>query len=225
MAIPGLPALPGGVIFDTVQLLVQDALSLLGGVGATQWGLFLDGEPAVIADNVLAFDFRQGYRDSTFPTEEGSFETYNKVQLPYDVKLTFSTGGSIADRQELQDSIDAIIGSLDSFTAVTPEKVYVQLNPIGQNLRRQARAGVGLLVIDVECKQIRVTAQQQFASSQQQTADGTTTTTSMTIKSVGGVAINQPQSPSAAPTVSDGTVQPFAPTTAQAASFSERFGF
>lgn len=212
MAIPGLPALPSSVIVDALQLLTGDALALLAPSGGSQWGLFLDGEVAVTADNVASFEFKQDMRISNFPVEEGSFATYNKVQLPYDVRLQFSTGGTASDRQALIDSVDAVIASTSLFDAPTPEKVYQNLNPTHQSLRRTARNGVGLLVIDVYCEEVRVTASQQFTSSQQ----GGGTTTVMTIK--------HPQSPSASPQVSDGNVQPVTPSAAQSASFSDARG-
>jgi hypothetical protein len=214
MAIPGLPALAGNVIVDAVQLITADALSIFGALGGPQWGLFLNGDPVVVADNVVSFEFKQDMRISNFPVEEGSFATYNKAQVPYDVRLQFSTGGSVSDRQALTDSVDAVITSTDLFDAVTPEKVYQSINPIHQSLRRTSRNGVGLLVIDVYCEEVRVTATQQFANSSQQ--QGGATTTVMTIR--------QPQSPSAAPQVSDGTVQPVAPTAAQSAAFTDARG-
>jgi hypothetical protein len=155
----------------------------------------------------VAFEFKQDFRISNYPVEEGSFESYNKVQIPYDVRLRFSTGGSVADRQAMIESVDAIIGSTDVFDAVTPEKVYQSLNPVHQDIRRTSRDGVGLLVIDIFCEQVRITATPQFTSSQQpQAASGNTTTQISIIP--GSQLINGPQSPSAAAQVSDGTVQP-----------------
>ncbi len=214
MAIPGLPALADDVVVEALQLVTSDALALLGGAGgpdAPQWGLFLDGEAVVTADNVVSFEFKQDMRISNFPVEEGSFATYNKVQVPYDVRLQFSTGGTVADRQALIDSVDAIIDSTDLFDAATPEKTYLSINPVHQSLRRTARNGVGLVVIDLYCEEVRVTAAQQFVNSQQQQGSAATTTV-MTIK--------QPQSPSASPQVSDGNVQPATPSAADTSMFS-----
>jgi hypothetical protein len=207
MAIPGLPALPGDVVVDELELLVGDALAFLGFSSGPQWGLFLGGEVAVTADNVASFEFRQDMRLSNFPVEEGSFATYNKVQLPYDVRLQFSTGGSAADRQALIDSVDAVIASVDLFDAVTPEKVYESINPTHQSIRRTSRNGVGMVVIDVYCEEVRVTAAQQFASSQSGTGSQ--------------LGVKDPQSPSASPQVSNGTAQPQGLTSAQAALFSQ----
>lgn len=235
----GLPPLPAIVFqdFNPIDLVFGDVLSLLPGTSSDQWGLFLDGEPVVVADNVVGFEFKQDYRIASYPVEEGSFESYNKVQTPFGVRLRFSSGGSAADRQALIESVDNIIGSLDQFDGVTPEKVYENLNPVHQDLHRTARNGVGLLVIDVFCEQVRVTATPQFASSQTSTSTAATGSTATSSSSnfasvqsanqrvAGGFAsINQPQSPSAAPQVSSGTVQAVTPTPDQSASFTDARG-
>lgn len=218
----GVPALLDAVI-NEVALLTADLL-FPGFAGQQQWGLFLNGEPVVVSDNVISFEFKQDYRTSNYNQEEGAFETYNKVQTPYDVRLRFSTGGNAADRQAMLESIDAVVASLDLFDAVTPERVYTSVNPIHQDYRRTARDGVGLLTVDVYCTQIRVTATPQFANSTPTGNTGSANTTT-TISVRPGSQINNPQSPSASPQVSSGTVQPVPATDAQSASFSERFGF
>lgn len=217
MAIPGLPALASNVIIQAVQIVTVDVLSILGAQNGTQWGLFQNGVAVVTADNVLSFDFRTDRRISDYPVEEGAFESYNKVTVPYDVRLQFSSGGSVANRQALIQSIDAIMDSLDKFDAVTPEKVYTSINPVHQAVRRTARNGAGLVIIDLYCRQIRVTTTQQFANSQQQTVSNANPGTTTDISIIPGSQINQPQSPSAAPQVSDGTVQT---TTAAPGQFS-----
>lgn len=221
MAIPGLPALAADIVINAVSLITADILSILGIFGSPQWGLFLNGQPAVIADNVISFEFKQDYRISNYPIEEGAFESYNKVQVPYDVRLRFSAGGSIASRQDLIDSVDAIIGSTDAFDAVTPEKVYQSINPVHQDIRRTSHNGVGLVVIDLYCQQIRVTAAQQFTNAQ--TPSSSTSgqgLPNVTVKP--GSDINTPQSPSAAPQISDGTVQTTAPNASQNAAFVQQ---
>lgn len=215
MAIPGLPALASGIIVQTVQLIAADILSILGLADGPQWGLFQDGLPVVTADNVLSFEFREHRRISKYPVEEGAFESYNKVTVPYDVRLQFSSGGSIANRQALIDSVDAIMDSTDLFDAVTPEKVYLSINPVHQSIRRSGHSGAGLVVIDLYCEQVRVTTSQQFATSQQSSAAQTSSSRRVegTVRIRDTSSINQPQSPSAAPQISGGTVQtiPVAP--------------
>lgn len=212
--VPGVPALargPSNTGFS-IPLLFQDLVSFLVGSEAAQWGLFKDGVPVVIADSVLSFDYRQDFQALTYPIEEGGFETYNKVQLPFAVRLRFGTGGSESDREALLSSIAAAVASNELFDAVTPEAIYLSVNPIHQDYKRD-KNNVGIIAVDVWCTEIRVTATAAFGNTQAtQNAQGgaSNSTTVITARPAGtsAAAINNPQSPSAAPQVNDGIVQP-----------------
>lgn len=223
-ALPGVPPLPRlpGAVGAVVDLLLGDALSLLTGLGGPQWGLFLDGLPVVTAESVVSFEYKQGYRISNFPVEEGLFESYNKVQMPFDVRLRFSMGGDVSDRQALIESAEAAIASLELMDAVTPEAVYESLNPVHMDYRRTAVSGVGLLIVDIFCEQVRATASSSFTNAQQGTGGGLTTAQTVTEISVRPASsIVSPISPSAALQVSGGTVQPITPSSAQQAAIDK----
>lgn len=217
---PGVPAIPRlpGVVGAIVDLLTADARALFGGLEEPPWGLFLNGVPVVTAESVISFDFKKGASISSFPVENGGFESYNKVQRPYDVRLRFATGGTVADRQALEASVAAAVASLDLMDAVSPEAVYPNVNPIFWNYRRTATNGRGLLVIDVFCEEVRVRSSSTFTTS---TSTTTAATPAATSTPASGVPSNTfaerfpststivaPKSPSAAPLVNDGTVQP-----------------
>jgi hypothetical protein len=214
--VPGVPALPRDptAFAQTLVLLASDAVSALLGFSGPQWGLFLNGAPAVIADSVQAFGFRKGFSISTYPQEEGSFQSYNKVQRPFTGRLRFMTGGSVADRQALLDSIDAAVESLDLFDIVTPEEIYTSVNPTSYDYDRSAVRGLGLLAVDVICEQVRTTATSSFSTS---ATSGSTPTGTDNPGAPAGVVergpdlappISSPQTPNAAPQVNGGNVQP-----------------
>lgn len=214
--VPPLPRLPGSVP-AVVQLLIADALSLLGGAVTNVWGLFLNNQAIVTAESVISFEFKQGYTIATFAVERGAFESYDKVQRPFDVRLRFATGGTLADRQDLLESARAACASLELMDAVTPLATYESLNPTHLDYRQTDVRGVGLLVVDVFCEQVRSTASSSFTNSA--TTGATPATTgqpNVTVKpgsdtsfnSRFSAAIVSPQSPSAAPVTNAGTVQP-----------------
>ena len=85
----GLPSLPDSVsIFTNIVLLVADAVTQPSQV-TPQWGIFLDGDPVVVADNVLTFGFKKSARISKYPQEQGAFASYNKVATPAEPGLRF----------------------------------------------------------------------------------------------------------------------------------------
>jgi hypothetical protein len=233
MSIPGLPSLPSDIagVFSEVVLVASDLLGF--GAVSSQWGLFLNGEPVVIADSVLSIEFTQDFSITNAPVEQGSFASYNKVQRPFETTLRFATGGSIADRQNLINSIAAIIGDTNLYDVVTPEVTYTNLNLVHQNYLRSAERGAGLLTIDVRAQEVRPAGLVTSSAAATQTGNtGTTTPVSGTSDtSVGPLtgqdrinngfaAINAPQDPAASPVLNGGNVQPQTPTAAQNSQFT-----
>lgn len=216
---PGVPALPRlpGAIPPVVQLLVSDALGLLGAFGNPTWGLFLDGQPVVTAESVYSFDFKKSAQISNFPVENGGFESYNKVQKPYDVRLRFTTGGTPADRQALIESAEAAVASLDLMIAVTPEAVYPNVNPTHMDYRRTAVSGQGLIVVDLFCEEVRVQSSSTFTTNTAATSSGGSTAATNTGNANNATfnerfpstaSIVSPKGPGAAPLTNGGIVQP-----------------
>lgn len=231
--VPGVPAIPRdpNAAAQILVLLTSDAVDLFSGPSSQQWGLFQNGEPVVVCDNVLAFGFQQRFDASDYQVEDGGFETYNKVQEPFDVRLRFSTGGSTAAKQAFIASIAAIIASTDLFDGVTPEQTYSNINPVFQSYDRSAVRGLGLMTIDVHCIEIRPTGQTQFTTNTATSGSSASVTSGSSamfdndfgaFQNTSGAAplINDPQSPSASPQVSGGTVQPTTPSANDTAAFS-----
>jgi hypothetical protein len=103
---------------------------------------------------------------------KAALSRYNKVQIPFGIVLRFSTGGSLADRQALLESIEAIIGSLDLFDAVTPEKTYSGVNPMHRDYHRSAENGQGLLTVDLHCELVNGGVESEFGNTQSPTSAG-----------------------------------------------------
>lgn len=163
--LPGVPALTGYAAND-VALLLEDAVSeIVGGLGEPQWGIYLDGFPVLTYDNQAAFSYSQDWKISTYPVEEGSFTTYDKVQQPSEIRCRFSAGASVLNRQAMLQSIDAVMNTTDLYDVVTPEVTYLGYNFAHRDYDREA-ASVGLIVVDVWLVEVLQTATEQFQSTQ-----------------------------------------------------------
>ncbi len=166
--VPGVPALASYLVGATAPLFLRsDLLTLINGLIPPQWGIFLDGVPVVDADTVVSFEFKQEWEIMNYPLEQGAFESYNKVQIPFDVRVRYATGGSESDRQNLLTSIEAIASSLDLFDVVTPEQVYNSCNVTHYDYRRTNSQGVGMIVVDVYLKQVSVQTTTEFTNTAQ----------------------------------------------------------
>jgi hypothetical protein len=87
-------------------------------------------------------------------------------------RIRFSSGGSIDDRQSLLDSIDAIAGTTELYDIVTPEAVYTNANIQQYSFQRSSQNGVGLIQVDVQLVEVRVTATADFTNPQSPNAAG-----------------------------------------------------
>ncbi len=155
---------------------------------AKQWGLYLNNQPAIVAESVVSFEIRQDYRIVEYPNESGAFESYDKVWIPYIIHLKLAQGQSDLDRQTFLDSLESLADDTNLYDAVTPEKTYTNVNVQHYDYRRQSDNGVSLIVADLWLEQIIADVSPQFTSV---------------------------KVPSAANPVSGGTVQTQAATTKQ----------
>lgn len=161
----GLPSLPFGVSsFSGIALLVADSIAEFFGIFPQQWGIFFYGVPVVLADNVVTMEFRQDWRISNYPQEEGSFASYNKVAMPFEAKLRFSAGGTLANRQLMLATLNAIAPGTLLYDVVTPERIYSSCNITHLDFKREAN-NVGLLSVDVWLEEVRVVESLSFSNT------------------------------------------------------------
>lgn len=159
------------------------------------WGIF-DGDdaPVIVGDTVAAFENVKDYRISNFPVEGGGFESYNKVETPFDIRMTFTKGGSLAERTAFLLSLEAAAASLALYSVATPERTYLDVNITHFDFQRTHTQGATLLVVDVGLEQVRTTATVTFSNTQADDGAGR---------------------------VNVGPVQPIEPTPAQAVAFDQ----
>jgi hypothetical protein len=193
----GVPAVfrdPTRVVF-TIRLIEADVLTVLRTFGPPEWGVFSTaGAPVLIPDSIVAVDIRREWRISTYPVEQGGFQSFDKVQLPGDARVRMSVSGALA-RGPFLEQLDQVSKSLDLFTVVTPDAVYPSVNIIHYDYRREQRSGASLLSVDLWLQEVRVTAQTQFTNT---------------------------KAPEGAANAAGGNVQGVTPTTAQTASIESR---
>lgn len=171
--VPGVPAVlrAVGAVSTAVNLLTSDAISLFGGsLFSQQWGIYLNVVPVVLADNVVSFDYRQQWTISDYPVEQGAFESYDKVQTPFNGRFRFTAGGSETNRQLLLDSIAVIAGDLNLYTIITPEAVYASCNVTHYDYSRSSNNGAGLITVDVWAEEVRQTVTAAMSNTASPTA-------------------------------------------------------
>jgi hypothetical protein len=132
---------------------------------ATVWGVYQDGALIVKPDSIIAVEYKREWKIADYPQEEGGFESYDKVTVPFDVRLTMTKGGSKEARQKFLESIDTVAASLDTYDIVTPDVTYLSCNASHINYKRIATSGVNLITVEMWLVEIRVTVTVEFSNT------------------------------------------------------------
>jgi hypothetical protein len=193
--VPNVPGVPA-VLFapssgNSISLLSSDGADIPSIFANPQWGIYLNGVPVVVADSVVSLEFKQEFALSDYMVEQGGFDTYDKVYIPFSARVKF-TAGSESSRTALLTSISAVIGDLNFYDVVMPEAIYPSVNFKHQDFKRTATSGLGLLSVEVWVEQVNVAS---------------------------GASLTSTQSPSGTAQTNGGTVQPVTPTQSQSALF------
>ena len=199
-ALPGVPPLPvppGGITLPTFGLPMTSQVATDSASVKVKpvWQIndFTSAAVILVPDSIVEFEYRGEQKIPNYPIEQGSFANYNKVAMPFDVRLTCTCNGSTnMSRQGFLAAIQVLLTGLNLVTIVTPDVAYGPCNLVHVDYRREAKQGVSLLV-----------AQLWFQEVRQVQPNGAPTVT-----------------PDAATPVTVGQVSPIPPTPAQTSMFS-----
>jgi hypothetical protein len=152
-------AAAAGTPAAVVSALISLA-SVAGLIGQPSVG---QGNLAPATASTIEFEFAQDWSLPTYPQEEGAFQAYNKVTLPFDVKIRLAGSG-----QAFLQNCLAIASSDQLFDIVTPELTFTGVNCSHiAVLPREARRGVSLLQVEFYFMQIPVVSSTTFQNTQQ----------------------------------------------------------
>ena len=113
----------------------------------------LTGTYALEPDSFVKFEYKKDNKIPNYPIEQGSFQTYNKVALPYEVKLTITKNGSISP---FIVKINELLNSTALLTIVTPDAIYKTTNLVHFDYRKEARNGAVLLIAELTFQEVRI---------------------------------------------------------------------
>lgn len=170
---------------------------ILGSLFASQWGVYQDGVPVIepatsivsrlvsklgplralasaigpnivpVAASTVDFEFSQEWPISNYPQEEGAFQAYDKVTMPFDIKLKLAAGGPPAVRQAFLSTCLAIANSIDLFDIVTPELTFINCSCTHIDWPRRSDSGVSLIKVDLWFKKVPISSTNIFTNTQQ----------------------------------------------------------
>lgn len=180
----GLQQLQWGIYTQDGTPIIASSLASLFSLGSlasalNSVGTLLTGQPILDLFSIVDFEFKQDWSISTYPVENGGFQSYDKVQLPFDVRMRVAAGFAESNRTALINAVESIANTLDLFNVVTPEETYVNCNVTHYDYKRVSNNGVGIIVIDIWLTEVRVTSTVAFSNTQQPGSAGITGTGSV----------------------------------------------
>lgn len=158
--------LNGSPVIQPASIAGNFAVAVLSPIQAIASFLGAGNIVPVLA-STIAFQYGQDFPVSNYPQEQGAFQAYDKVTLPFDIKLKLACGGSTSNRQGFLSSCLAIANSFALFDIVTPEMVFTSVNCTHIDWPRSAKQGNTLISVDLWFQQIPVTASANFTNTQQ----------------------------------------------------------
>ena len=170
---PNVPALPGvpALSRSNNSQFVAAALTIVGEIlplnlFGTTWGIVDENGSALLTpDSFIDFEYREERKIPTYPLVEGSFQSYNKVALPFDCRVTVScSGNGKMSKEAFLAAIEKLLGSLTLCSVVTPNTTYKSCNLIHVDYRREAKQGATLLLAQLWFQEIRIAQQPTVAT-------------------------------------------------------------
>jgi hypothetical protein len=162
---PNIPALPGvpALARSNNAKFVGAALNIVGqllpaDLFGPKWAILSStGSPFIQPDSFVAFEYREERKIPTYPMEKGGFQSYNKVAMPFDIRVTVTCSGNGKTKKanfltKLQEGMD----STELLKINTPEREYDNCNLIHVDYRKESMHGATLIIAQLYFQQIRI---------------------------------------------------------------------
>lgn len=179
---PAYAVLTAGNTSTTGGFLAAVAGKLGGVQGGTQ---------VITPDSVLSLEWHGEERISDYPLMDGTFSSFNKVKVPYDLRIVMACQGlnyvqevlqtatqlidqalgnlglafgQPMDRPSFLAQLDAMLDDTQLYDVVTPDKVYKNVNLVSYSHAKKNDEGATMIVAELLFREVRV-AQDSYYSS------------------------------------------------------------
>ncbi len=119
----------------------------------------LNGKYALKPDSFIDFEYKEDHKIPNYPIQNGGFASYNKVTLPYEIKLRVTKGGlgnNVYSIVSFLNKIEILLSSTAILTVTTPDCVYNSVSLIHFDYRKESINGATLLIADLTFQEVRV---------------------------------------------------------------------
>lgn len=127
------------------------------------WGLYTEsGELALEVDSFVEVSYSKEFNTPAYPLEGGGFETYNKIEAPYEARIVLTKGGEEDVKKVFIETLERFNRSLDLLQIETPSKSYANANIVRLQIARTREQGADLIRAEVSLREIRAVTTNTF---------------------------------------------------------------
>lgn len=128
----------------------------LPGARQERWSLVdEDGAAPIAFTSFLSASVKDGGGVVSAPLEQGGFAAYNKTESPLEAAVSLAVQGDDAELQAVLDALRELKADTRLCSLVTPEAEYPSLTLESYNYSRTREAGLGLLTVELQLKEVR----------------------------------------------------------------------
>ena len=118
-----------------------------------------DGSTVLQPDSMVAVEIKETSKISTYPLEGGGFAAYNKIDVPFQLRVTMSCGGQgEMTREDFLSTLGDMKAGVDLYTIVTAYDTYENANLIEYSVHHSATNGATLVVAECMFEEVRQNA-------------------------------------------------------------------
>lgn len=167
---PNVPKLPGvpnlqrpiaalaatlPAIIKSLQVQAPPGFLVQASKSAPVWGVFdFSGALAIDPQSMAAFGMRSEWRISDYAVQDGNFASYDKVTVPREIMVRMTMGKTLQDRIAFELACETVAASLDTYTIITPEKSYQNMNCLRHSVERVETKGAYFIEAEMFFRQI-----------------------------------------------------------------------
>lgn len=149
--------------------------------------------PVITPDSVLSMEYKGEQRIADYPIEAGGFASFNKVAMPFDLRMVLTCGGKNYLQSALQtvtQTVDSYINSIlgtaygqpmnrddfltqleimlhaiDLYDVVTPDKTYSSVNLVHYSYSKKNDNGAVMIIAELWFQEIRQSVAAIYSTS------------------------------------------------------------
>ena len=131
------------------------------------WAIYASGSSSTVIDpdSFVDFEIIGEARASDYPVEQGAFASYNKVQVPREIRIKLACSNDNMRRGDFLQQLEVMKQAVDVYDISTPDLLYESFTLTRYDYTRKATNGVSMIVAELGLEEVRQTGSASFSSS------------------------------------------------------------